>query len=1101
MRTAAILLLLCCLLQTTVAHTRQTPETITLTVKNKPLLDVFQEIKKQVGYTAFYNEELAVKVNDLRVSLSVKKASLNEVLKLAFKGTSLSYQVIGKTVVIVDDNNSEKPSTGDNPPASTPVPEFTAAGMVVGPQGERMENVNIVLRRTGKGVVTDKMGNFSLPGVLKGDVLIASRVGYVTAETRLVNQEPLYISLVEATNVLDQVVIQGYGKTSRRLSTGNIIRVSAKEIEKQPVANPLLALQGRVPGLVVTQNNGYASAPVNVAIRGISSLTMNSEPLYIVDGVPVSIRGEKGILFGNSFTGGQSPLFNINPRDIESIEVLKDADATAIYGSRGTNGVILITTKKGTPGRTNFTVQATQGIQTITREWDMMNTPQYLAMRREALRNDGIAATPVNSPDLLTWDPNRQTNWQRELWGGTGSNSALSMGVSGGDNTTTFRMNANYTRISNITSLSGSTQQGTVSLGLSHRTPDHRFSIDLSLNYAHNDIDVVNGAGNGRLAPNAPAIFDEKGNLNWSEWNLNGAVDLYPFGTLRQSNPQKTDALSSSFNLSYRPFRGFSIGTVLGYTFTHSANNFFNPISSQNPYRNPTGFASFNTNRVNGWNIEPQANYHFLLGRASVDLLLGATLTSSSGVASAVSGSGYTNDDLLHSIANAPVVERPADEYSYDKYLGAFGRISYNLKNRYLINLNGRRDGSSRFGPGRQFGNFGSVGMAWIASEEPWMKNFLPKFVSLLKIRGSYGSTGNAGGGAYQYLSLWGSSSSVTTPYPLYNGVLPFIPQNPPNQNYYWEVNRKAEGALEMGFWQNRINLSLSYYRNRTGNQITSYPLPMFTGFGSIITNLPATIQNSGWELMTSAQLIQKKDFSLSANFNIAANRNKLVAFPDLATSPYANLFEVGKPLTTRYLFHYLGIDPLTGKYAFEDRNQDGVISTGMGPYNPDSYKTVDMAPRYYGGFGTSVEYRQWSLSAFFLYMKQTGRNALLLSGAFGEFNQNLPSALYNDHWTGPGDQTRFPALTTSSNQSSNLFGASDGVFTDASFIRLNNLAFAYRISDGWLKGTGIRNLSVGVNAQNILTITRYEGLDPETQNFGGMPPVKTFVLNLTATF
>lgn len=1101
MRVAVILLLLTCILQGSVAYSRQSSGTITLTVKNKPLLDVFKEIKKQTGFTAFYNESLSEKVQTIRVSLVVKKATLEEVLKLSFKGSSLSYKIIGNTVVIVDDTIAGNQVPAEEPVKETPVPEFSISGIVVGGQGERMENVNVIVKRTGKGVVTDKMGMFRVAGVVLGDELVCSRVGYVATEVKLINREQLYVTLVEATNVLDQVVLQGYGKTSRRLSTGNISRVSAKEIEKQPVANPLLALQGRVPGLVVTQNNGYASAPVNVAIRGISSLTMNSEPLYIVDGVPVSVKGLKGVLFGNSFTGGQSPLFNINPRDIESIEVLKDADATAIYGSRGTNGIILITTKKGTPGATRLQLNATQGIQTITRHWDMLNTAQYLEMRREALKNDGLSATATNSPDLLRWDPDRNTNWQKKLWGGTGSNTSLSLGVSGGDNLTTFRINANYTRITNITTISGATQQGTMALGLAHRTPDHRFSVDLSLNYAYNSIDVVNGAGNAKLAPNAPGIFDEQGNLNWSEWNLNGAVDLYPFGTLMQSNPQKTNALTSSFNMSYRPFRGFSVGAILGYTFTHSSNNFFNPIRSQNPYRSPTGFASFNTNRVSGWNIEPQANYHFLLGRASVDVLFGATLTSSSGIASAVSGSGYNNDDLLHSITNAPVIERPVDEYSYSKYLGAFGRISYNLKNRYIINLNGRRDGSSNFGPGRQFGNFGSVGLAWIASGENWMKKILPGFVSLLKLRGSYGSTGNAGGGAYQYLSLWGSSASVTEPYPYYNGVLPYIPQNPPNQNYYWEVNRKAEGAVDLGLLDNKINLSLSYYRNRTGNQITSYPLPIFTGFGSIITNLPATIQNSGWEAIANAQLIQRKNFSLSANFNISANRNKLISFPDLATSPYANLYVVGKPLTTRYLLHYLGINPLTGKYVFEDHDQNGVISSGMGPYNPDSYKAVDLAPKYYGGFGTNMEYKQFSLSAYFMYMKQTGRNALLMSGAYGEFNQNLPQAFYRNHWSQPGDQNRFPALTTINNQNSNFFGASDGAFTDASFIRLNNLAIAYRISDVWLKRTGIRNLSVGVNAQNILTITRYEGLDPETQNFGGMPPVKTYVFSVLATF
>ena len=1096
MRLKLLLLFAACLLHCCELFAQEPTKKITLTVKKQRLENVFKEVKKQTGYTVFYNEGLADKIKSIKVSFAVKNADVTDVMKLCFKDHGLTYKLIGNAIIILEGNMPAAPGDTKEQTEETN-PKFSVSGLILNGQGEMMDNVNVIVKRTGKGAITDKKGEFKIEDILPNDVIRCSMVGYATAEVPVNGQNMIYVTMAVATNTLDQVVLQGYGKTSQRFATGNITRITAKEIEDQPVSNPLLALQGRVPGLVITQTNGYASAPVNVAIRGVSSLNLNTEPLYIIDGVPVSVTGQQGILYGNSFTGGLSPLFNINPKDIESIDVLKDADATAIYGSRGTNGVVLITTKKGVPNATTFNLNVTQGIQKITRYWDMLNTQQYLQMRREAFKNDGITPTAANAPDLLAWDQDRYTNWQKELWGGTGLNTAISAGLSGGNRQTTFRINGGYSRVTDITVVSGASQRGTMALGLSHTTKDYRFSTDMSVNFANSLVDVVNGSGNPRLAPNSPAIFDKDGNLNWNEWNAGGGPDVFPFGTLKQSNPQRTNALTSSLRLSYKPFKGFSFNTLFGYTYTQNANDFFNPITSQNPNKNPVGYASFNTNRVSGWNIEPQADYHFLLGEASVDVLLGATLTSSSGVATSVVGRGYTDDNLLYSIVNAPVIERPTDAYFYSKYLGAFARISYNLKNRYVINLNGRRDGSSNFGPGRQFGNFGSIGVAWIASEEEWMDKILPSFISNVKFRGSYGTTGNTGGSTYQYLSLWGSSASPSQPYPLYDGMVPYIPQNPPNQNYYWEQNKKVEGAIEIGLLENTITLSVSHYRNRTGNQITGYPLPQFTGFNSIITNLPATIQNSGWEGLVNAQLLRKKDMSWSVSFNISTNKNLLVSFPDLETSPYASRYKVGYPLTTRYVFHYLGVNPLTGSFAIEDHDKNGDIGAAAGAFNPDSYISLDAAPQYYGGISSMYRYKQFSLGLQFNFTKQMGENALYTSGSFGSFNNNIAVEVYKKNWKKPGDITPYPAFSTSFNQRDNLFSMSDGAYTDASYIRLSNLSLTYNLPGTWLSKLKMKNCSIGLNAQNIFTITGYKGLDPETRNFGGMPPAKIYVLHL----
>ncbi|WEK34860.1 MAG: TonB-dependent receptor [Candidatus Pseudobacter hemicellulosilyticus] len=1093
------------------AHASGYSQTVSLSEKDASLQSIFQQIRKQTGFTFFYNESLLHKAG--RVSIRVKNAPLTEALDHCFRDQPLRYSIIGNTVVV-----KEKPAgnTAADSPEEAPLPFIKITGRVLNEQGEPLANASITIRRPQfiRATATDANGYFTLYEVQQGDMLTISFVGYQNVQVRVGEKTELVITLKPLDNKLDEVIIQGYGTTNRRTITGNIVKVNAAEIEKQPVMNPLLALAGRVPGMVVTPTSGFASGPVKMEIRGRKSINsqFTSDPLFIIDGVPLSsneagqrsnyTNGSSGLI-QNGIVGpamGQSPFLNINPTDIESIEVLKDADATAIYGSRGANGVVLITTKKGSPGKTQFNFSASQGLSMVTRYWDMLNTADYIKMRREALNNDGFLPTISNAPDLLVWDTTRYTDWQKELWGNTGQYTNVSASLSGGDNRTQFRLGSNYSKQTEILSNSGANQRAGLSFNLGHASINSKFKLDLTASYSYTSVDLVNIPSVINLPPNAPPIYNSKGELNFEEWNAAGLLYSYPFSSLGSPYTANTNFLTSNLILRYDILPGLQLSTSLGYNHSLANNATWTPKSVQNPVLNPTG-SSFAGNTVNNNKIiEPQLNYNKSFGKARVALLLGGSYQHTRTTANGTQGTGYTNDDLIESVASAPS-KNFTENFGDYKYAAGFARINVNWDGKYIVNLNGRRDGSSRFGPDRQFGNFGSAGVAWIASEENFVKNILPSWISFLKLRGSYGVTGSDAVGDYQYTSQWATvNSSTGNAYQPYNNIIPLISQHAVNPYYQWQANKKLEAALNIGFLKERFSLEIAYYRDRCDNQLTQYPLPVYTGFSSVTANWPATVQNSGWELLLSARLIDNKDFSWSVSFNSAYNDNILLEYPDLEQSPYATQYKVGSSLNTIYLLQYTGVNPLTGRRTFTDFNNDGQITgydripaAGLN----DKYIALNTAARFTGGFGSDFRYRNFRLGCFFSFKKQNAMNGYYSSYSPGQMN-NVPSAVLKDYWQKPGDNARFARLSTYQQMNDSYFMASDGAYSDASFVRLSNLSCSYNLPRSWMDKAGIKDCSIFMHAQNVFLITNYEGLDPETPSLNTLPPAKTFTLGLT---
>jgi len=484
---------------------------------------------------------------------------------------------------------------------------------------------------------------------------------------------------------LDEVHIIGYGTTTKRTSTGSQGGITAKEIEIQPTTNVLQALEGRIPGVFVTQTNGLPGAGINVQIRGVNSLTKSNRPLYIIDGVPYlsdpinTLSSTTSVL--PSAEGSTSPMNTINPNDIESLEVLKDADATAIYGSRGANGVVLITTKKGKAGKTKFSVNASTGVSKVANFVPMLEIDQYLALRRKAYTNGTTASTTPTSaeaPDLTTWDQKANTNWQKTLLGNSARTNDLSANISGGDALTNFYLSGTFHKEGNVYPGAQSYQRGGAKFSLNHASADQRFVLTLSATYStdKNNISTTDLATYAyNLPPNYP-IYNADGSYYWTSAGLGN-----PLAYLNQTNDNRTSNLLSSLGLKYTILKGLDIKSTFGYSKTDMNQVTIRPLSSlSTAYTVPTsGTASYTYNYTNNYIVEPQITYTSKIWKGTLNALAGGTYQfRQSKQPYYVSASGFPSDDFLTNISSATTISTSSSSQDY-KYASLFGRINYNV--------------------------------------------------------------------------------------------------------------------------------------------------------------------------------------------------------------------------------------------------------------------------------------------------------------------------------------------------------------------------------------------------------------------------------------
>ena len=1102
-------LILCFFLSTTKGFNQ-----VTLDVNQEPLTKVLQSVKKQSGYFFIYDER---DLKNEKITVKMTNATLEETLTLCFKSIPFSYKIIEKNVVI-----TRKESVSANLPVVT-ADTITVNGRVIDEKGNALAGATITISRKNPFyITTGTSGEFSFTAK-KEDLLTISLIGFLSKEIKAKPQ--MGDIQLEMTNAqLDEVRIIGYGTESKRFSVGSVETVNAAELEKQPVSNPLLALEGRVAGLNITPTSGAPGSSVQVQIRGQNSLQSSlsaankpyDQPLFVVDGVPFAAQNQNISLLG-SFGGAQSvsnpysgisPFNNINPNDIESITILKDADATSIYGTQGANGVILITTKKGIAGKTNLDISVNTGVNVITRQVKMLNTQQYLQLRQEAVANDGLTLTPdeaASYPDLLLFDQNKNTDWFHQFLGKTSNNTDVHASLSGGSGNTSFLVSGGYTRSEYNVPGNFADNRLTLHSDFNYNSQNKKLNIAFGTDYSydHNNSSAAQSLGRVLLLPpNTPDLTDATGNL---VWNFKGAdiTALQIYSYLKQPSDLKTFSLSNTLHLKYQLIQDLSVSANLGYSRLNTKESVQFSLASQPP--GYTASASYANSTFQTINIEPQIDYQHRIGKGMLTALAGATYKKNIDDNNILNGYDYASDALLGSITGASLVIA-TDAYSQYKYSAAYGRIKYIYDQKYIINLTARRDGSSNFGPNHQFGNFGSAGVGWIFSEEKAVKQALP-FMSYAKVSANYGTSGSDAIASYLYQAFF-QPVPYSTPF---QGIRPYQANNLYNPDYSWSLKKSWNVSLDLGVFNDRLLFNVNWYQNRSSNQLVNYLLPSQTGFSSVLQNFGATIQNRGLEISATSTNIKTKAFNWTTNVTVSGNRNKLLAFPGLENSPYSSFYVVGKSTSTVLGFRYKGVNTQTG--IFEYYSGDGRTSTSSPNYDlvangGDLQPIVKTEPRFFGGFGNSFNYKNLSLYVFFNFTKQTGLNylsSLYARGATPGTLTNEPIEVLN-HWKKPGDESDIQILTTGSNYdainaASNFF-VSSGAYSDASYIRLKTVSLSYKLPDAFLKKMYLSNCRFSVDAQNLFTITGYKVGDPEQAgNLFGFPLQRTIVCKLSFNF
>ncbi|MCC9043583.1 SusC/RagA family TonB-linked outer membrane protein [Myroides sp. M-43] len=953
----------------------------------------------------------------------------------------------------------------------------------------------IQIKNSDFATTTDQDGKFILQ-VSKQDIIVISYIGYTSKEISVAKQNTFDIVLDQNQDMLSEIVLNaGYYSVKDRERTGSISRVTAKDIEIQPVSNPLQALQGKMAGVNITQQTGVPGGGMHIEIRGRNFLGTNktnrNNPLYIINGVPF-ISTPLGMDSRNLSSGilqeGISPLNAINPKDIESIEVLKDADATAIYGSRGANGVVLITTKKGKTDKTNFTFTSTTAFSKVAKFLNMMDTKQYLQMREEAFVNSGITDLPINAFDLNgAWDRNRYTNWQKELIGDTAIDKNISLGVSAGNEYSSFTTNYLHNNSTTVFPTDKGYKRNSLLFNYNYRSKDNKLQFNASTSYSYqsNNLPNVDFTSNSlTLAPNAPSLRQENGDLNWQ----NGTF-YNPLAQLEVTYENKIETLILNSTLSYNLLPNTYLKLNTGFTTNNLNEWLLTPHTANDPQLGLTSEVSEASNSKNNFKsfiIEPQVNYLKTWNNHSLNILVGSTFQSNQNNQEALFGRNFNTNSSIKNLSAAKERFISLVSNTQYKYASLFTRLNYTYNNKYIANITARRDGSSRFGKENRFGNFGAIGTAWLFSKEKLLANL--KWLDFGKLRMSYGVTGSDNIGDYAYLDTYTTSTTK------YNDEIGLYPTALYNPNYKWEKTTKFEAAIELELFKSRINPTIAYYNNTSTDQLIGLTLPSTTGFNLINSNSPATIRNTGWEFTINTTNFSNKDWMWSTNFNISFPKNKLISYPGLDKSTMTSNYIIGKSINIVKTYQYQGVDPDTGYYLFNDYNQDGKIDIA------DKQSVNDLNPKMYGGLQNSIAYKNISLDFLFYFKIQNNYNLNRLYSIPGAYMTNIPQEMDN-RWSvsNPNAKYSFSSYddTTAFNQSM-IFLESDSTISNASYIKLKNLSVSYNLK---IPKAKIESLRLYIQGQNLWTITSYKGMDPEFTSFGFLPPLKTYAFGMQLTF
>jgi TonB-linked SusC/RagA family outer membrane protein len=935
---------------------------------------------------------------------------------------------------------------------------------------------------------TGQDGTTTITSDNKKVTLKVTYIGMDPTTMILTNNTPVTIRLSPSDRSLDEVITTGYGTGTKRNYTGDRSTLNRQQL--MPVSNEDLQtiLEGRIPGLLVTPTSGIYGSSNNLTIRGQSSIYNNDDPLYVIDKV-VFAPGNQSMLNlpSNNSSGSLSPLSLISPSDIENTDVLKDADATAIYGSRGANGVVLITTRRDTATTTHFGLRFSTGASHAPLTLHLMNTPQYLAMRRQAFQNDQLTMSPGTAPDFLVWDTTRYTNWSKWMIGDAARTDNLQATLAGAYKNNTWFLSLSGLHETTVFPDHPTHLRGNSCFDLDHHSHDNKLDLRLSglIGLDQNNQFIGLDPTYFQLtAPDGPAVKNPDGSLYFAP---NPIPYSNPLSFLRQTYQVNAYNYLVDGDASYQLLPWLTLQANLGFNSIGNHEFGETPISAQDPGTQPTGAAYFAHTAYTSKIFEPQAEIKKQYGSLTLSLLTGYSWQQEKANTNSLVAMGYTNDAWLHQQSKAAsVFPLPLASTDY-AYRAMFSRINLNWNDRYILNLTGRRDGTNRFGPGIKYGNFYAAGAAVIFTRFKAIRDALP-FLSFGKLHASIGVTGNDQIGDHH------QSSFAPTNIATFDNIPGFFSSNQVLSGTTWETIHKQEIALDLGFIHDRLLLTMARYRHQSKDQLLpqAYPVP---GTMDVFRNWPAVLQNSGWEFTLSARLIVSQNFSWTVDANWSLPVNRLVSFPNLNQTPFGNILVVGQSAAVLQGLRFTGVNPTTGIFQFQDLNHDGQIT--------DSDRTVigHLDPKGFGGITNTFRYKRFHFSFLLDARIITASNYLTAlyannpPGAFLYSNVNAPTEL-TGRWQRAGQESAFQKVTTSltttpASTAISQYTGSSALLTNASFIRLKKMMLSYQTS----KKLGQQHhttLTIFVAGDNLFTITPYKDVDPEIQNAIILPLLRT---------
>ena len=1025
---------------------------IDLDLKEKTIVSVIKYIESRYQYRFFYNDN--AELNSRKIDIYAERATIDDVMDKLLQNSSLSYKKMNSGMVVIVGYPSETVS-------------LNVKGVVTDEAGMPLSGVNIVEKGTTNGTTTGEDGSFAIKVTNDNAVLVISIVGYATREISVKDKEIAGIRLHKEENKLDEVVVVGYGTQRKKDLTGSVAQVSNKDLQAVPVYNIGEALQGRASGVSVAHNSGAPGSRVQVRVRGGNSMIGSNDPLYVVDGFPIA----GGINF-------------LNPADIETIDILKDASATAIYGARGANGVVMVTTKRGRGGaRNEIGVDSYYGIQQTAKRFDMLDARQYATVVNEFLKNDGKAPY-FNLDDIQ----GAGTNWQDAIFRNAPvQNHTLSF--SGMNDRTNYSMSGNYYDQQGIIINSG-VKRGSFRLNLDHEIKNW-LKVAVNLNLSRREqytVPVDNGRrGNNLLsgalsAPPTSPIYDENG--------LPVRIgEAYPFtdpGDMRNpmlwAKPYKNRTLANTILLNnaftFKLSKELSFVSRIGLEYENAINDQFTPII----YPNDRGGASNSSTYWNSVLNEEVLTYEkSFSGGHKLTATGGFTYQTYMTRNTGISVSGFTNNNTEnYNLGSAETINPPSSDISEWSLISGLGRVNYSFLDRYFVTASIRSDGSSRFGKDNKWGLFPSGALAWRISEERFMKEHLA-FINNLKLRASYGVTGNTALSPYQSLDRLSPVKYI------YNGnteSVGYAPSGIANSQLKWETSNELDLGLDLGILNNRVGFTFDYYKKNTRDLLASVPLPPSSGFGYMLRNV-GEIQNQGLEFSVNADILTG-GFKWNAAAQLSTNKNKVLKIAggsDIVTAgqtsglPGYNLARVGQPLGVFYGYLEDGLDD-NGFIKFVDVNKDGAITP------LDRVILGSPYPKFEYGFNSSFSYKNVSLVVFLQGVKG---NDIFFATAFTNLNsfqrtQNQFADLFGNYWTAdnPNPHAKYPKLS-----SLTQMRPSDRFIEDGSYLRVKSVQLSYSLPVKKMKLDWLSDASIYVKATNLFTFTKYPGLDPEVNTRG----------------